>query len=82
MKKSIGLVVIVAGLALFAAQAVQAKSCTDQAKECDSWASGPNSSYKPACKKEIGACIARCKQGQKYFLGVAVGNQYPIDTCK
>jgi hypothetical protein len=21
-------------------------------------------------------------QGQKYFLGVLVGNQYPIDTCR
>jgi hypothetical protein len=31
--------------------------------------------------KEVGACKARCKQGQKYFLGVLVGNQYPIDTC-
>lgn len=82
MKKQTGLIVLTAGLLLLAGHAAQAKSCTEQAKECDSWASGPNASYKPACKKEIGACIARCKQGQKYYLGVAVGNQYPIDTCK
>jgi len=42
---------------------------------------GPYAGYKAACSKEIGACKAKCKQGQKYFLGVAVGNQYPIDTC-
>lgn len=82
MTRQIGLVILVASLALIASHAAQARSCTEQGKECDSWASGPNTSYKPACKKEIGACIARCKQGQKYFLGVAVGNQYPIDTCK
>jgi hypothetical protein len=59
----------------------EARSCTEQGRECAAWASGPNASYKAACSKEVGACKARCKQGQKYFLGVAVGNQYPIDTC-
>ena len=58
-----------------------ARSCTEQGRECAAWAVGPNASYKAACAKEVGACKARCKQGQKYFLGVAVGNQYPIDTC-
>lgn len=82
MKKRIGLVILVAGLALAAGHGAQARSCTEQGKECDSWASGPNTHFKPACKKEIGACIARCKQGQKYFMGVSVGLQYPIDTCK
>ena len=58
-----------------------AVSCTEQGGVCTAWAVGPNASYKAACAKEIGACKARCKQGQKYFLGVSVGNQYPIDTC-
>jgi hypothetical protein len=58
-----------------------AKSCTEQGRECTNWAVGQYSSYKGACLKEVGACKARCKQGQKYFLGVLVGNQYPIDTC-
>ena len=50
-------------------------------EKCASWAVGQYTSYKGACAKEVGACKARCKQGQKYFLGVLVGNQYPIDTC-
>jgi hypothetical protein len=58
-----------------------ARSCTEQGRECNTWAVGQYSSYKGACSKEVGACKARCKQGQKYFLGVLVGNQYPIDTC-
>jgi hypothetical protein len=58
-----------------------AKSCTEQGHECTAWAVGQYSSYKGACSKEVGACKARCKQGQKYFLGVLVGNLYPIDTC-
>jgi hypothetical protein len=61
--------------------AANAKSCTEQGRECAAWAAGPNASYKPACAKEVNACKARCKQGQKFFIGVAVGNQYPIDTC-
>jgi hypothetical protein len=58
-----------------------AKSCTEQGRECTAWAVGQYSSYKGACSTEVGACKARCKQGQKYFLGVLVGNLYPIDTC-
>jgi hypothetical protein len=58
-----------------------AKSCTEQGRDCTSWAVGQYSSYKGACLKEVGACKVRCKQGQKYFLGVLVGNQYPIDIC-
>ena len=61
--------------------AAHAKSCTEQGRECAAWAVGPNASYKPACANEVNACKARCKQGQKFFTGVAVGNQYPIDTC-
>ena len=59
----------------------QAKSCTEQGRECTAWAVGQYTSYKGACLKEVGTCKARCKQGQKYFIGVLVGNQYPIDTC-
>ena len=73
--------VAVAGIPVGATTTVQAKSCTEQGRECASWAVGQYTSYKGACAKEVGACKARCKQGQKYFLGVLVGNQYPIDTC-
>ena len=71
----------VAGMLFVTTTFADARSCTEQGRECASWAVGPNASYKAACSKEVGACKARCKQGQKYFLGVAVGNQYPIDTC-
>ena len=69
---------LILGISISPALAV---SCTEQGRTCAAWAVGPNASYKAACSKEVGACKARCKQGQKYFLGVAVGNQYPIDTC-
>jgi hypothetical protein len=71
-------------LSLFASISISpalAVSCTEQGRTCAAWAVGPNASYKAACSKEVGACKARCKKGQKFFLGVAVGNQYPIDTC-
>ena len=62
-----------------------AVSCTQQGGTCAAWAVGQYASYKGACSKEIGACKARCKQGQKFFLGVysgaGGGQHYPIDTC-
>jgi hypothetical protein len=78
--KSLGLMTAV-GMLFASSTFAHAKSCTEQGQECNSWANGQYSSYKGACSKEVGACKARCKQGQKYFIGVLVGNQYPIDTC-
>jgi hypothetical protein len=72
---------IAVGLLFMTTVFAEARSCTEQGRECAAWATGPNASYKAACSKEVGMCKARCKAGQKYFLGVAVGNQYPIDTC-
>lgn len=69
------------GMLFTISTSAHAKSCTEQGRECANWAVGQYASYKGACSKEVGACKARCKQGQKYFLGVHVGNQYPIDTC-
>ena len=69
------------GMLLMTSTLADARSCTEQGRECTAWATGQFSSYKAACLKEVGACKARCKQGQKFFLGVYVGNQYPIDTC-
>jgi hypothetical protein len=77
VSRSIALAAILVGVATTA----HAKSCTEQGRECTAWAVGQYTSYKGACTKEVGACKVRCKQGQKYFLGVLVGNQYPIDTC-
>ena len=78
--RSLGFMAAV-GMLSMASTFAHAKSCTEQGRECNSWAVGQYASYKGACSKEVGVCKARCKQGQKYFLGVLVGNQYPIDTC-
>jgi len=63
-----------------------AVSCTQQGNECKAWANGqgaPAASYRSACAAEVGRCIARCKQGQKVFVGVSSSpQQYPIDECK
>jgi hypothetical protein len=59
-----------------------AGSCTQQGAECAAWAVGQYASYKGKCAKEIGACKARCSQGNKVFIGVLVGNSYPVDSCK
>lgn len=58
-----------------------AVSCTEQGRSCAAWAVGQYAGYKGKCAQEVGACKARCKKGQKYYLGVLVGNQYSIDTC-
>lgn len=72
---------VAVGMLFMTTTFADARSCTEQGRECAAWAVGQNASYKAVCSKEVGACKARCKQGQKYFLGVAVGNQYPIETC-
>ncbi|MBR0717969.1 hypothetical protein [Bradyrhizobium liaoningense] len=66
-----------------------ANSCTTQAQECKTWASGQGAeakTYAAACTREISACISRCKGGKKFFVGVfkgaGGGQQYPVDECK
>ena len=81
IKLQIFLVVAILGFFLVNAPA-HAVSCTQQGATCAAWATGQYASYKDKCKQEISACIARCKQGSKFYLGVLVGNQYPIDACK
>ena len=58
-----------------------AGSCTQQGAECAAWAVGQYASYKGKCAKEISACKARCAKGNKVFIGVLVGNSYPVDSC-
>ena len=58
-----------------------AVSCTEQGNTCKAWAVGQYATYKGKCAQEVGACKARCKKGNKVFIGVLVGNSYPIDTC-
>jgi hypothetical protein len=66
-----------------------ANSCSQQGAACKAWANGQGAqaaSYRSACAGEVGRCISRCKQGQKFFVGVSNGpgggQQYPIDGCK
>ncbi|MFO1109609.1 MAG: hypothetical protein U1E61_10535 [Bradyrhizobium sp.] len=82
----------VAGLALAAFLAVapaHAVSCTQQAASCRSWAAGQGpqaAAYAAKCNAEISRCVARCKGGNKVFIGVydgpGGGQSYPIDECK
>lgn len=63
-----------------------AVSCSQQGNECKAWANGQGAqaaSYAKACSAEVGRCIARCKQGQKVFIGVSSSpQQYAITECK
>lgn len=76
------------GLALSTAclvSSAHAVSCTQQGGECRAWANGqgpPSATYVAKCNAEVGRCIARCKAGQKVFIGVSAGLQYPITECK
>jgi hypothetical protein len=76
-------------VALFANSSAYAVSCTQQAASCRGWAAGQGSQaarYAAKCNAEIPQCIARCKAGNKVFIGVyegtGGGQPYPIDACK
>jgi hypothetical protein len=62
-----------------------ANSCTDQGQECKAWATGQGATaptYVAKCAAEVNACKARCNAGNKVFIGVSVGNAYPVTNCK
>jgi hypothetical protein len=62
-----------------------AVSCTQQGGECRAWAGGQGAQsamFVSRCNAEVKSCIARCKGGNKVFIGVSVGLQYPITECK
>jgi hypothetical protein len=64
-----------------------AVSCSQQSKACMDWAKTniPDAAQQKGaigtCRNEIPKCIARCKGGNKFFVGIGGSNQYPIDTC-
>lgn len=65
----------------------QARSCTEQSSVCKSWAesnldASRAADAKKVCASEVPKCIARCKAGEKYFLGIGGSTQYPIDACR
>jgi hypothetical protein len=75
--------------AFFAVSSAHAVSCTQQAGKCRTWAAGQGAqaaSYAAKCNAEISRCVARCKAGNKVFIGVyegaGGGQSYPIDECK
>ena len=62
-----------------------AVSCTQQGGECRGWATGQGAQaamFEARCNTEVKTCIARCKAGNKVFIGVSQGLQYPISECK
>lgn len=86
----IGLLIAVALVTLGASTSNSfAVSCTQQGGTCKTWASGQGADaakYAAKCSSEVKACIARCKAGNKVFIGVysgaGGGQNYPIDECK
>jgi hypothetical protein len=80
--------IIVGVLASIVSSPVSARSCSEQGSECKSWARSnvPDAARQAGaiatCSAEIPKCVARCKRGEKYFVGIGGSNQYPIDTCK
>lgn len=76
----------VASAVLLASTSAFAVSCSQQGAECRGWAAGQGAqaaSYSKACSREVGSCIARCKGGNKVFIGVSSSPQnYPISECK
>jgi hypothetical protein len=69
-------------LALSITPAVAADSCSSWKQFCTS--SSPTATTDDSTKKCTAAaneCIARCKKGQKYFVGPFNGRLHPVDTC-
>jgi hypothetical protein len=84
MRFSVFLMIGIIGLA--SVETASARSCTEQGAECESWAKANLlvAEQKPGiavCRAEIPKCKARCKAGEKYFIGIGGSNRYPIDTC-
>lgn len=75
-------------LASIVSGSASARSCSEQGSECKSWARSnvPDPARQAGaiaiCGAEIPKCVARCKRGEEYFVGIGGSNQYPIDTCK
>jgi hypothetical protein len=74
-------------VSLTSIETASARSCTEQGAECVGWAKAnvPEAAKQgPAiavCRGEIPKCKARCKAGEKYFVGIGGSSRYPIDTC-
>ena len=74
-------------IGLASVETASARSCTEQGALCVGWAKAnvPDAARQSAamaiCREEIPKCRARCKAGNKYFVGIGGSNQYPIDTC-
>lgn len=89
MNKLIASVASISLATLVAISSAHAVSCTQQAAKCREWAAGQGSQaarYAAKCNAEIPQCVARCKGGNKVFVGVyegtGGGQPYPIDACK
>lgn len=84
MKKILTALAITASV-LASATSALAVSCSQQGQECKGWANGQGaqaSMFVAKCNAEIKTCINRCKAGNKVFIGVSQGLQYPITECK
>ena len=86
MKKFALAATVVAASVLGLASSAFAVSCSQQGGQCRGWASGQGAqaaNFVALCNTEVKSCIARCKTGEKYFLGVSSSpQQYPIKDCR
>ena len=81
--------ILVAAASVALVSTAQARSCSEQGRLCKQWARDNLSqdplrmkSAQAVCAGEVGQCIARCNNGQKWFVGIGGSNQYAIDTCR
>jgi hypothetical protein len=85
MRHILGAFVLAVVVTAAASTSAFAVSCTQQGGECRSWAAGQGAQaamFSAKCNAEVKTCIARCKAGNKVFIGVSQGLQYPISECK
>jgi hypothetical protein len=80
------LIASVALVTLYAASPALAESCSDRLPECiasnrPANGSAPGDAVVKRCRQAIAECQARCKAGNKTYIGTVTGKQYPVTSC-
>lgn len=85
-KEGLILLASVAFITLSVAAPAAAESCGDRLPDCISSnrpanGSAPGDAIVNRCKQAIAECKARCKAGNKFYIGTVTGRQYPVTSC-
>jgi hypothetical protein len=85
-KEGLILLASVALVSLPVASPAAAESCSARLPECISSnrpanGSAPGDAIIKRCKQAIAECKARCKAGNKFYVGTMTGRQYPVTSC-